>query len=400
MRLIPSEPDLRNLLILRLAESVGKGVFISGSAVYFTLAAGLSPTQIGLGISAAGLSGFAASLLFGMVSDRFGARRLLCILFAMEAVGFALYPLVGTAATFYPLVIALGFIEYGTGPSMGALVGSLVKPEDRVRIRAIMRTVFNIGFSIGSGIAALAVLQRSLLDAIPLATAVLMALAAVLVRRLPVDPPRQATPVGFKKFGAIRDMRFLGVVAISSLLANHVTILLVTLPLWALQRTSVHPSVVPLLLIFNTVFVILFQVRASRGADTVEGAGKIARRSGIWLAGGCGIVAVTAMNVSTIVATVALVAAVLVFSVTEVMQAASAWGLAYALAPEHAQGEYLGAFDLHVIAQNTVGPAVISGLVMATGATGWGIVAAVSLVAAILIVPASHRSHAKPLVNA
>jgi MFS family permease len=391
MRLLPAEPDLRKLMGIRLAESVGKGVFMSGNVIYFTLAVGLPPAQVGLGISAASLSGFMASLLLGSVSDRIGARRLLTILFLAEAVGFTLYPFVHTAPVFFALVIVMGFLEFGTGPSMAALIRSLVPPDDRVRMRAVMRTVFNIGFSIGSGLAAIAVLGRDWLDAIPLSAAILTGIAVLLVRRLPVDPDRPTT-VQAKKFTAVRDLRFVSVVALSSVLATHVTIVLVGLPLWALERTSVPHALVPLMLVLNTAFVITFQVRASRGADTLTGASRMARRSGRILAVACGVVAVTAFTSNTAVTVVLLVSALLLFSVTEVMQSASGWGLAYALAPEHAPAEYLGTFDLHVIGQNVVGPALVSGLVITFGFWGWGAIAAAVLIASVLIVPAAARA--------
>ncbi|MEK8110271.1 hypothetical protein NKG94_50125 [Micromonospora sp. M12] len=152
-----------------------------------------------------------------------------------------------------------------------------------------------------------------------------MAGAALLVTRLPDVPPRPA-PVGFKRFAAVRDPRFLAVIGVSAILASHVSIILVTMPLWALNRTDLPHFLIPLLLIVNTAFVILFQVRASRGADTVHGAGRLARRSGYWLAGGCAILAVTALDDNVVLASVAIVAAVLILSVAEVMQAASGWG--------------------------------------------------------------------------
>ncbi|MFG3417702.1 MFS transporter [Micromonospora sp. NPDC048063] len=392
-RLVPTDPLRRKLIAIRLAESIGKGVFLSGSVVYFTLRVGLDPKQVGLGLSAAGLSAFISSVVFGVIADRVGARRLLVMLFAALTVGFGLYALVDNAIHFFALVVAVGFIEYGTGPTNGALVGNLVPAEERVKLKAMMRSVFNIGFSIGIGVAAVAALDQRLLVLIPLTTAALMASAALLVTRLP-DVPSRPVPVGFKRFAAVRDPRFLSVIGVSTVLASHVTVILVTMPLWALNRTSLPHFLIPLLLIFNTVFVILFQVRASRGADTVEGAGRLARRSGYWLAGGCTVIAVTALDDNVVLVSVAIVAAVLILSVAEVMQAASGWGLAFGLAPEHAQGEYLGAFDLHVITQNIIGPAVLSGLVIAFGFWGWLGIAVAALVASALIIPVAHRSQA------
>ncbi|MGE5829919.1 MAG: MFS transporter [Micromonosporaceae bacterium] len=390
-RLLSVDQLRRKLIAIRLAESTGKGVFLSGSVVYFTLHVGLNARQVGLGLSAAGLSAFISSVVFGVIADRVGPRRLLIILFAALAVGFGLYALVDTALQFVALVVVVGFLEYGTGPTNGALIGNLVPAEERVKLKAMMRSVYNIGFSMGIGVAAVAALSQRLLVLIPLTTAVLMAGAALLVTRLPDAPPRPV-PIGFKRFAAVRDPRFRAVIAVSTVLACHITIILVALPLWALNRTTLPHFLVPLLLIFNTAFVILFQVRASRGADTVEGAARLARRSGYWLAGGCAVIAVTALNNDITVVTVALIAALLILSVAEVMQAASGWGLAFGLAPEHAQGEYLGAFDLHIITQNVIGPAVLSGLVFAFGFWGWLGIAVAALIASALIIPVARRS--------
>ncbi len=82
----------------------------------------------------------------------------------------------------------------------------------------------------------------------------------------------------------------------------------------------------------------------------------------------------------------------LLLSVAEVMQSASAWGLAFGLAPKHAEGEYLGAFDLHVATQNIAGPALFSGLVISAGFWGWIAIAGLMLAAAALIGPAARRS--------
>jgi MFS family permease len=383
-RVIPPDSLRRSLIAIRLAESIGKGVFISGSVVYFTLHVGLSAAQVGLGLSMAGLSALVSSVLFGIVADRMSRRRLLSFLFLALAVGFGLYTLVDSAAAFFALVVCVGFVEYGTSPTMSALMGTLVPPDERVRLKAMMRTVFNIGFSVGIGVASAAALSPDRLVVIPLTTAVLMVVAATLVARLP-EGERKAIPGGLKRFAAVRDLPFLGVIGVSAVLASHVTIVLVTLPLWALSRTSLPHFAVPLLLIVNTVFVILFQVRASKGAETVAGASQVARRSGYWLAGGCLVVALTALSDDVVLVTVALVAAVLILSTAEIMQSASAWGLGFGLAPEHAQGEYLGAFDLHVITQNIAGPAILSGVVVAFGLWGWLAIAAVVLVAAAVI---------------
>jgi MFS family permease len=334
-----------------------------------------------------------SSVLFGMVADRVRKRTLLFALFAAIAVGFGLFSFVHNAVEFYILMMLIAFFEYGTGPTENAIVATLIPDGERVRLNAMMRSAFNIGFSIGIGIAAVAALSHRLLVLIPVGSAVLMAAAAALVTRLPEGTPAKAADRP-RRFGALRDLRFLSVVGVSAVLATHVTVLMVTLPLWVLNRTSIPHFLVPLMLVINTVFVILFQVRASKGAETVSGAAATGRRAGLWLAVGCVVMSLTALSDNIVLALAAIVATVLAMSVAEIMQSASAWGLAFGLAPQNAQGEYLGAFDLHLTTQNIVGPAILSGLVISQGLWGWVVIAAVVLVAALLIVPAARHADA------
>ncbi|GAA2978762.1 MFS transporter [Actinokineospora diospyrosa] len=392
-RLVPADPLRRRLIAIRLAGAIGKGVFISGSVVYFTLHVGLSATQVGLGLSAAGFAGLISTVVFGMVADRVRKRTLLFVLFAAVAVGFGLYSQVDGPIGFYLLVVLIALLDYGIGPTENALVATLIPDGERVRLNAVMRSVFNIGFSLGIGVAAVAAVSDRLLVLIPIGSAILLGLAAALVTRLPEGAPAPSTSRP-RYFTAVRDLRFLGVVGVSSVLASHITVLMVVLPLWALNRTSVPPFLVPLLLVINTAFVILFQVRASRGAETVAGAAATGRRAGLWLAAGCAAVSLTAFTGNLALVVAAIVLTVLCLSVAEVMQSASAWGLAFGLAPENAQGEYLGAFDLHITTQNIAGPVLLSGLVISQGFWGWAGITAVVLAASLLIVPVSRRADA------
>lgn len=386
----PPGPE-RLLSLVNLAYAVGRGLFLSGSIVYFTTVTGLSAAQVALGSSAAALSGFAASLLLGMLADRVGARPLLAVLFVVQAAGFALYPAVHSAPAFYVLIVALGFVEYGVGPSFGAFVSSVVDSGERVRVRAVLRTVFNIGFSVGSGLAALALAGGgTAVRALPWFSAVLWLGAALLVTRLPLG--RAATGERSRRFGALRDLRFVAVTALSAPLALHASVILVVLPLWTVERTDAPHALIALLMVANTVFVILFQVAASRGADTVTGAARLARRSGLWLGGACGAAAVAGAVGGAVAASLVLGLAMLLLTVSELQQAASGWGLAHGLAPEDAQGEYLGTFHLHMIVQSVLGPGAVAAATMSWGAWGWAAVAGVILLCAAAVVPVARSA--------
>ena len=391
---IPEQPLPRRLVAVRLAAATGKGVLLSGSVVYFTLHVGLTAAEVGIGLSAAGFAALASSVVFGIVADRVRKRALLFGQFVAVALGFGLYALVHDAVEFYILVMLISFFDTGMSPTEGAMIAALIPADERVRLNATMRSVFNIGFSVGIGIAAVAAINSRLLLLIPLGSAVLLGAAALLVTRLPEDAPKPRPAVRPKRFGALRDRPYVAVVGLCAVLASHMTLLTVVLPLWTLDRTHVPHFVVPLFLVFNTVFVILFQVRASKGAETVSGAARIARRSGVWVAAACGAAAITVYAHNVAAGIAAIIVAVLALSMAEILQSSSAWGMAFALAPDNAQAEYLGTFDLHIGSQNIVGPVVLSGLVMSRGVWGWAAIAAAVLLAAALIVPAARRSEA------
>ncbi|GAB3934541.1 hypothetical protein GCM10027614_07740 [Micromonospora vulcania] len=150
---------------------------------------------MGIGLSAAGFAGLISSVLFGMIADRVRKRTLLFVLFAAIAVGFGLYSVVDSATEFYVLVMLIAFLDYGLGPTENAMVATLIPDGERVRLNAMMRTVFNIGFSVGIGIAAVAALSERLLVLIPVGAAVLLGLAAALVTRLPVGAPARRPTV-------------------------------------------------------------------------------------------------------------------------------------------------------------------------------------------------------------
>lgn len=385
--LVPVGRNARVLGLLHLADAIGKGLFLSASAIYFITVKHLTAGQIALGFSAAGLSGFAASLVLGVVADRVRATRLLFLMLALQALGFMLYPLVGSAASFYLLITCIGIAEYGGGPPFASIVASLFEQESRVRVRATLRSIYNVGFSLGSGMVALAVLiGPHAIRSLPILSGILLATSAILTLRLP-SIERLASRSA-RLFGAVRNPRFLSVVCLSTPLASHASIILVALPLWVVSRTEAPRSVVPLVLIANTVLVVLFQVKVSAGAESVPGAARVARRAGMWLAAGCLVVTVTS-RVGGLAAAVLVCVAVALLTMAELQQSASAWGLAHGLAPEDAQAEYVGAFNLHSVAQGVFGPSLLVAAFSLTGSFGWVLIAAVVLGAAVLIVPAA-----------
>ena len=120
----------------------------------------------------------------------------------------------------------------------------------------------------------------------------------------------------------------------------------------------------------NTALVVILQVRASRGGDTVAGAARLGRRATVATALACLLMAVAARPGPWTAAAV-LVLAVGTLTAGELWSSAAAWGWRYSLAPADGQGEHGGAFSLGSALRVVVGPAAVTGL-LTLGS--WGLV--------------------------
>lgn len=384
-RLLPPPGPARRLALAHLVDAAGSGLFLSGSAVYFTRVAGLSAAQVGIGLSAAGLAGAVGGVVLGRLADRRCPRTVLLVLLVAQALAFAFYPLVHSPAAFLAVVVPLGFAEAGCGPVFGALVAHLAGPADRVVTRGRLRVLFNVGFAAGAGLAGVALAGPGLLAAIPAGNGASFLLAAALVAGI----PRLATrPAGVApRAGALRDAAFIRIVALSGILALHASTLLVALPLWTVTRTAAPRWVVPVLLLANTGLVVAFQVRVTRRVSAVADAGRAAHLAALAFAGAC-LLAALAGAADRAGAVACLAGAVALLTAAEMVQSASGWALAYGLAPDDAHGDYQGVFALHMTAQTVIGPALLAGVAVAHGTAGWLAIAALVAAAGGLMAPA------------
>ncbi|GAA3611865.1 MFS transporter [Kineosporia mesophila] len=388
--IVPGQGAARRLAVLTIVQSIGYGLFLTSSAIFFRETVGLTITQVGLGLSVAGLAGLLFTVPIGRLADRFGARLPLLTLYAALVVLFAAYCGVTNFAGFVVIASLISICETSVTPLRATLTHALFPPEDRVRVSAQMRSLLNVGFMIGAACAgaALAVGTRSAFFAVVLLSAFGHAVCAVIVARLPqsTQAPAVATPGSNQARSGLRDLRFLGLSLLAGVLEFYQPILTVALPLWIVARTDAPTSVNAVLLMLDTILVILLQVAASRGAETVPGAARMLRRSGLVLAVSCAIFATT-QGASAVVAIPLLLIGTAVLVWGELSQAAGSWGLALHLPPPGKQGEYQGVFALGRGLQQTTGPAVVTFLAVTQGWWGWLVLGALLAVCGIACPP-------------
>ncbi|TXS28679.1 MFS transporter, partial [Streptomyces sp. ms191] len=127
----------------------------------------------------------------------------------------------------------------------------------------------------------------------------------------------------------------------------------------------------PLLLVMNSVLVVLFQVPLARFGGSTDAARRLLLPLAALFALGTLALAVSALGGRGLAVT-ALVVAALALTFVEMIHAIASWELSVALAPDDAQGAYLGVHALAVATQRFGGPLLLTG-VIAAGPPAWAV---------------------------
>jgi hypothetical protein len=375
---IPPGRASRRLLAVFFVDAVGTGLFLAGSALFFTRVIGLTSAQVGLGLSLSAVFGLLCAVPIGKLADRFGSRRMVVALYVWRGVGFLAYLLVDDLAGFLAVACFLGATQWAVGPTMQALVGDAEEGPSRVRTMAAMNVVRNIGFVIGALLATLAIASASAdsYRALVLGDAASFFAAAVLLVRGPGARARRATTQPSGPTVRVRDIRYIALAAANGVLFMHTVLLAVGLPLWISTRTEAPATLLGAIVVLNTVLAIALAVRLSRGADDVAAGGARQHRAGWSLAACCVLVAMTA-GAGAAWASLLLLGAAFALTLGELWQSIGAWGLSYAFAPEDQRAYYITVYRLGEPCAAIVGPALLTIGVMGAGSAGWLCLAAV-----------------------
>jgi MFS family permease len=393
--LLPAPGAPRILAIATLVNTVGNGLFFTASALFLTRSVGLSVRQVGVGLTIAGLVALLANVPAGRIAELAGPRGILAITSALSAVFMAGYALVHT----FPVFLVVASCELASTNASSAvrngLVATAVDPESRLRTRAYLRSITNLGVGLGSALAGVALHYDTRFAYLTLiyADALSFAATAVLVLRLP-RVPRVPRDVGDgPRLVALRDRPYLVIVALNSLLWIHNGLLEIAVPLWIVRHTSAPRVMVAVIFVLNTAMCVLFTVRASRGIEDIKSSGRALGRSGVLFLVSCTIYGLAGGR-SAAVAIVLLIVAELAHVGGELLQAPGSWGYGYGLAPDDLQGQYQGLFTMSYSIANTLAPVIVTTVVIAGGLVGWLAIGLMFLVVGLVLGPVGRWAEA------
>ncbi|KAB1989601.1 MFS transporter [Streptomyces triticiradicis] len=365
------------MLWISLVDRVGSGLWASVSVLYFTYVTGLSVAQIGTVAAVAGAVGIAGPPLGGIVADRLPLTRALIALQLLRA--FASFALLTTDDYALLLVFsAVGGFGDRAANVLTKLYATRVSGPDRVRYQALNRTVANAGWALGGLVAAaaLALGTTAAYQWLLAGDALSFVIVALATARCG-EPPSAARTVAASKtpapaarpVGPWRDRTYLAYVATETVLFLDDAVFKVGLPLCIAHSDRAPHGLAPLLLVLNSVMVVALQVPLARfGATTAAARALLVPLSAFFALGGVAMALSTTGGTAAV--TLSLTAAAIAFTVAEMLHATVSWELSVALAPNTAQGAYLGVHGLAQAAQRSVGPLTVTAAI-ATGPLGW-----------------------------
>ena len=400
LRLAGPTPLVRRLSTQSVLSAFGDGVFLTGSAVFFTQVVGLSAARVGLGLTIAGVVTFLVAVPLGKLSDRFGAKRVWAISSLIEAVLYLAWLGVGGMAGFVAVMVAVQVISTASRSARNAYRFDVFPREQRVTSNAYFRAARNVGYTLGALLAGVALATNSddVIRLVPAVTAALLLVNATLVARLPSrgehveeESPLEAALEGRGRSSALRNRGFLLMSVFGGVLGTHQVLLNVVIPLWLVEETDAPRVLLAWLFGTNTVLAVLLQVAAARGVVSVADSLRAVRRGAAFFVLSCGIVAVTHDTIGWVTIVLVWIGHVTVTG-AELFDSAGEWGLQAELSDPARRGEYQGVSQLGYTLGSVWAPAAYTFLAMEWGGPGWLVIAAIVAAAAIAIHPATRAA--------
>lgn len=392
MRGVPEPGPLRALAAATLVNSFGGGLWMTSSALFLTRSVGLSVGETGLALTLAALVSLVVSTPMGYLSDRLGPRGVL--IGGLTGLGVLTTALtqVTSFASFLAVALPLAACDAAQRAAKGAVIAGAVPADRRVHTRAYLRSLTNVGIAAGAGLAGvgLAVDTRAAYVALVLGDAATFLLAAAVLTRLPTVAAVPAPTAG-PRLVALRDRAFLLFVLLDGLMATHFGLFDVALPLWIVRRTDAPRWIIAVLVGINTTAVVLLQVRAARGTDTLTGAARASRRAGLALLVACVLYAGSGVSADAVTIGL-LVAGAVVHVAGELWHASAGWSISFGLAPADAHGQYQGAYAMGMQLGQIIAPLVVTGLALGWGVPGWLLLGAMFATTGWLVAPVVGRA--------
>jgi len=274
-RIIPPSGPPRVLAAAQLTNSFGDGAFYVCSVLYFSRIVGLSPTQIGFGLTLGWAVGSVAGVPLGHLADRRGPRGVAVLLALATGTAVGSFLLVRSFAPFVVAACLYATCQCGLGAARQALLAGLVDRAKRTEIRAYLQSTVNAGLAVGAALGGVALHYdtRTAYLAVLAMDAVSFLASAFVLLRLPAVAPAPPSTDGEPRLAVLRDRPYALIALLNTVMVLYMPLLSLVVPLWVVGRTHAPTWMVATLMVLNTLSVVLFQVRVARRVTGLDSGG-------------------------------------------------------------------------------------------------------------------------------
>ncbi|MDH6135823.1 MFS family permease [Kitasatospora sp. MAA4] len=390
-------PDLTGngrFLSANIIDSLGNGLVLAFTLVYFTRTTTLPLVEIGAALTLGQLLSLPAPALVGPLLDRIGPRAIVAVGNLVSAVGFLGFLFSDTLwlIVVFQVVVQIGSNLYWTS-SRSLVVLAAANSGERQRWFAMIGALRNIGAGFGAAVAALMVQFAGAdgLRAVLLANTGTFLLAAWLIQswRPAGEAPKASTGAGAEAAPAggyldvLKDTAYLRLVGANLGLVFAGMVLPVLLAVYATEALHAPAWIVGVLVVLNTALVAGTQTLVNRWGERFRPNRLLA------LAGVVNAVSFTVFgalgSLPSWAMEVGLVLAVLVYTLGEMLSGPPSNELSVAMAQDHIQGRYQAAFQLSWTLGGALSPVLLTALLARGPLWPWIFLGAFSLLSVLLV---------------
>ena len=252
-------------------DAVGSGVFMPVAMLYFLFTTDLTLVQVGAAISIASLLSLPVGVLLGGAVDRYGAKRMLLIGNALQALGFIAYLFTESFASvlFWTVVVTIGRSAFWG--SYGNIVAAISAPGEREKWFGFLGALRNVGFAVGGLVSGLAITigTQAAYAGVVIANAVSYVVAFWLLLAVPATPRSEHGPQPGSWATVLRDRPYRLLWFCQLTFSMAMMVLNFALPVYATTVLGLSGWVTGAVFTINTVIVGFGQglaVKAMTGA--------------------------------------------------------------------------------------------------------------------------------------
>ena len=373
----------RRFVAAIVADTVGSGLFMPLTLLYFLAMTDLSLVQIGSAMSVSAVLTMPGAFVIGSLVDRFGPRRMMLAGNLVQAAGMLAYLWADSLLAVALWTALLNVGRQSFWGSFGNVVTAISAPGERELWFGFLQAVRNLGYSIGGVLAGIALQIGTDLafQTVVVANAITFVVAFVLL--IDVPDHRAATPDDAPVEGwgtVLRDGAYLRLVLGQFGFVAGMMVLNFALPVYVAETIDLPGWVVGAIFTLNTAMVGLGQglvVRRMTGhvRSRMMGLAQVAFvvSYGMFVVAGW-------LPVWLAVALMLLGAAV--YTLGELTGGPVLSATAAEAAPDHLRGRYLGLFQLSWGIGGAITPLAFTWLLDRGPTTLWWVLTLVAIVSA------------------